>query len=408
MKIAVIGAGAAGIMAALSLARVDAQVTLFEQNPRIGKKILVTGSGRCNLSNESVCAEAYHCADTEWMGIFLENYGIPELKDCFEKLGIPLIKTDDGWYYPLSQSAQSVVAILEERLLESAVKLRVATKAEWFSQDEGGFKLKLNQNSEQYTQYFDRLIVAAGGKASPNLGSKGELFPALQAIGHQVLPKEPALGPIYVDLQEFKQLKGQRFNAICSLYADGERLHSTFGNLIITDKGFNGPGVMNLSHLVALNPDKQLELQVNFLGPYWEGMAEQFVDPIKARRSLRGLLLHAFTPKASAFFLEQAKIQSQTAIDKLDEAQLTNLLRVATNNRFNVTGAGDFTNSQVSVGGVPVSEVDPHSCQSLLIPGLYLVGETNDVIGPCGGFNLHYAFGSGFLAGKHLASEIIS
>ena len=103
-------------------------------------------------------------------------------------------------------------------------------------------------------------------------------------------------------------------------------------------------------------------------------MAEQFVDPIKARRSLRELLLQAFTPKASAFFLEQAKIQSQTAIDKLDEAQLTNLLRVATNNRFNVTGAGDFTNSQVSVGGVPVSEVDPHSCQSLLIPGLYLVG----------------------------------
>ena len=122
---------------------------------------------------------------------------------------------------------------------------------------------------------------------------------------------------------------------------------------------------MNLSHLVALNPDKRLELQVNFLGPYWEGMAEQFVDPIKARRSLRGLMLQAFNPKASAFFLERAKIQSQTAIDKLDEAQLTNLLRVATDDRFKIIGAGDFTNSQVSVGGVPVGEIDPQSCQSL-------------------------------------------
>ena len=408
MKIAVIGAGAAGLMAALSLARVDAQVTIFEQNPSIGKKIFVTGSGRCNLSNEAVCAAAYYCEDPDWMGKLLENFGIPELKDCFEKLGIPLIKTEDGWYYPLSQSAQSVVAIMEERFQESSVKLRVATKVEWFSQEEGGFKLKLDQNGESYTQYFDRLIVAAGGKAYPDLGSKGELFPALAALGHQVRPKKPALGPIYVDLQEFKQLKGQRFDAICSLYADGERLHSTFGNLIVTEKGFNGPGVMNLSHLVVLNPEKHLELQVNFLGPYWEGMAEQFVDPIKARRSLRALLLQAFNPKASAFFLEQAKIQSQTAIDKLDEAQLTNLLRVATDNRFKVTGAGDFTNSQVSVGGVPVSEIDPCSCQSLLIPGLYLVGETNDVIGPCGGYNLHYAFGSGFLAGKHLASQIRS
>lgn len=395
-------------MAAISAASGGGQVTLFDHNPNIGKKILVTGSGRCNLSNDAVSPQAYHCADPEWAAGFLDAFGIVELKALFEQLGIPLIKTDDGWYYPLSQSAQAVVAILEERLIERRIDLRVATHVEWFSYKDKLFQIKLKQNGESTSEKYDFLILAAGGKAYPELGSKGELFPALERLGHQVVPKKPALGPIYVELENFKQLKGQRFDAICSLYADGERLASTFGNLIVTDKGFNGPGVMNLSHLVALFPNQQLELQVNFLGPYWEGMAEQFVDARRAKRSLRGLLLQAFNPKTSAFFLQQAQIDPQTSIESLDEAQLKNLLRVATDNRFKISGAGDFSNSQVSIGGVPVSQVDPRSFESLLVPGLYLVGETIDLIGPCGGYNLHYAFGSGYLAGKHLASQTTS
>lgn len=405
MKIAVIGAGAAGIMAALNAARGGAEVTLFERNPVIAKKILVTGAGRCNLGNRAVSPAAYHCADAEWTAKFLDRFGAAELRDQFEKLGIPLMTTDDGWYYPLSQSARSVAEILEERLREGGVRLRVATEVEWFSRKEERFLLKINQNGQQSGEYFDALVVAAGGKAYPELGSAGRLFPALEHLGHQVLPHHPALGPILVELQAFRQLKGQRFDAICSLYADGERLGSTFGNLIVTEKGFNGPGVMNLSHWVALNQGKKLELQVNFLGPYWEGMAEQFADPEKAKRSLRSLLLQVFNPKSCDFFLERAQIDARVRLNELDEPTLKRLLRVATDNRFIITGAGDFGNSQVSVGGVPVTEVDPLTMGSLLVPRLYLTGETNDIIGPCGGFNLHYAFGSGILAGKHLADQ---
>jgi predicted flavoprotein YhiN len=134
-------------------------------------------------------------------------------------------------------------------------------------------------------------------------------------------------------------------------------------------------------------------------------MAEQFADPGKASRSIRALLLQTFSPKAVDFFLSQAIIQAESHLDALDETRLKNLLRVATDNRFKITGAGDFSSSQVSVGGVPVGEVDARTCQSLLVPGLYLVGETIDVAGPCGGYNLHYAFGSGILAGKDLAGN---
>jgi predicted Rossmann fold flavoprotein len=404
MRIAVIGAGAAGIMAALQAAPGVGELSLFEHNQTIGRKLLVTGSGRCNLSNDAVDPSLYYCQDPEWISSFLDTFPVADLRDVFDKLGIPTFKTDDGWYYPLSQSAQAVVEILKERLDEADLRLRVATEVEWFSLKEGRFELKLNWNGQKTTEYFDKLVVAAGGKAYPELGSKGVLFPALKSIGHTVEELTPALGPIYVDLGAFSALKGLRFDAVTSLYLDGERLGSTFGNLIVTEKGFNGPGVMNLSHFVALYPGRNLELQVNFLAPFWEGMAEELADLEKARGSLRALLLRALAPKAVDFFLSQATIPAETPIRQVEGEQLLRLLRVATDNRFKVKGAGDFRNSQVTIGGVPVNEVDPNSFKSTLVPGLYLVGESLNISGPCGGYNLHFAFGSGILAGKHLAS----
>jgi len=405
MKIAVIGAGAAGVMAALHASQEGCQVTLFEHNQTIGRKLLVTGSGRCNLSNEALDPSAYTYQEQEWMGRFLDAFGVGELKDVLEKLGIFIFKTDDGWYYPISQSAQSVVTILTERLGEAGVELRVATEVEWFSVKEGQFELKLNWNERRTMESFDKLVLAAGGKAYPELGSRGALFPALEKLEHSLSPVLPALGPIYADLQAYKALKGQRFDAVTTVYADDEALGSTFGNLIVTEKGFNGPGVMNLSHFVGLHHGKNLELQVNFLAPFWEGMAEELADLENAWGSLRGLVLRALAPKAVDFFLSQAEIAPKTQIKAVEGEQLMALLRVATDNRFKVKGAGDFKNSQVTIGGVPVGEVDPLSFESKLIPGLYLVGETNNVAGPCGGYNLHYAFGSGILAGKHLVSS---
>ncbi|MBP7213957.1 MAG: aminoacetone oxidase family FAD-binding enzyme [Anaerolineaceae bacterium] len=405
MKTAVIGAGAAGIMAALQASKGGMQVVLFEHNPSIGKKLLVTGSGRANLSNENLDPSLYHSDDPDWMAAFLNHFGFAELNELLEKLGIPTIKTDDGWLYPLSQSAHSVVEILKERLEEAGLDLRLASEVEWFSLKEGQFELKINQNGEQQKESFDALILAAGGKAYPDLGSKGTLFPVLKSLGHTVLPISPALGPIFAELGVFKALKGQRFDAVTSIYLEGERLASSYGNLIITEKGFNGPGVMNLSHHLGLHPGKELELQVNFLGPFWEGLAEELADLEKAQGSLRSLLLRALNPKAVDFFLEQAKIPPKMKLKALQGEELLQLLRIASDNRFKITGAGDFKNSQTKVGGVPVNEVDPESFESKIIPRLYLVGETNNVAGPCGGYNIHYAFGSGFLAGKALAGS---
>lgn len=391
------------MMAAIQAAEGSGRITLFEHNPTIGRKLLVTGSSRCNLTNDAVGATAYYCEDQTWMETFLGVFGVEEFRRALDRLGIPTQKTEDGWYYPRSESAQAVVEILGEELAKRGIELRVATHVMSFSKEDNGFEVESTTLGSHRNEIFDLLVLGAGGKAYPELGSRGELFGALENLGHHVQALLPALGPIFADLGAFKELKGQRFDVLASIWHDQERLGQTTGNIIINQGGFNGPGVMNLSHLVALHPDANLTLRLNFIAPFWSDLADILTGQVAHPRSLRAGLLRYFTPKAADFFIRQAGLDPKFKLNALSEEQIRQLLEVTAEAKFCVSGAGSFRNSQVSVGGVPVGEVDPLRMESRLVPGLYLVGETLDVAGPCGGFNLHFAFGSGYLAGTHLA-----
>ena len=390
-------------MAAIQAAEGGGRITVFEHNPNSGRKLLVTGSSRCNLSNDAVAAAAYYCEDPTWMEAFLGVFGVEEFRRALDRLGIPTQKTDDGWYYPRSQSAQAVVEVLGEALAERGIELRVATHVNRLSTKNNLFEVTVTALGLHQTESFEKVILGAGGKAYPELGSRGELFGALENLGHTVRPLVPALGPIFAELGAFKELKGQRFDVLASVWRGEEQLGQTTGNLIINQDGFNGPGVMNLSHLVALPPGADLTLQVNFIAPYWSDLADILTGQVAHPRSLRAGLLRYFSPKSADFFIRQARLDPSAKLNTLTEEQIRQLLEVTAEAKFRITGAGSFKNSQVSVGGVRVGEVDPLSMESRFVAGLYLVGETLDVAGPCGGFNLHFAFGSGYLAGTHLA-----
>lgn len=409
MRVAIIGAGPSGMMAAIEaargLGRGLTEVVLFESEAKVGRKLLVTGAGRCNVSNDDVQASAYHGPDVAWTEQILERFAVEDLERAMYRLGIPLKKTDDGWYYPLSESAASVVSILEECLVGAGVLMRVATKVLDFSyQSELGFTLSLQNeiSGEMSHEHFEKLVVASGGKSYPELGSKGQLFPKLKAIGHTVNKMSPALGPIDVRLGAFNALQGLRFDAHTAVF-DGENcLGRSFGNLIFTKKGLNGPGVMNLSHLVNQNRTKHLQLEINFIGPWIEELAEAATDEGN-QSSLRALLLRYFAPKAVDFFIAQSALSTDKKLRDLNEADFQKLLFTLSMWRFEITGAGDFSNSQLTAGGVATQELDPHTLQSKRLPGLYVIGEAVDIFGPCGGYNLHVAFASGYLAGKSLA-----
>ena len=208
MNVAVIGAGASGLTAALQSAWHGAAVTLFERNAAVGRKLLVTGSGRCNITNEAVEAAKYACADPAWMEALLSRFGVGDLKAMLASIGIPVHKTSDGWYYPLSNSAQSVVAAFASALKQAGVTLYSQTQVSSLHASPKGFAVGFSRDGKEQAEDFERVIVSAGGKAYPSLGSRGELFPVLESLGHTVVPKRPALAPLLADLGEFKAAAG--------------------------------------------------------------------------------------------------------------------------------------------------------------------------------------------------------
>jgi len=400
MKVAVIGAGASGIAAALQAAWNGAVVTLFEHNAELGKKLKVTGSGRCNITNAAVAAEKYDCADPAWMETLIGCFGVRELIDMLQSIGIPVEKTEDGWYYPLSYSAHSVVEAFDSALTLAGVTISNPSHVHSIRLTDNGFTVGFSHSGKQQEEPFRQVIVSAGGTAYPTLGSRGELFPTLAQLGHTVLPNRPALAPILADLGDLRPLQGVRLNAGTALWNGPECLAATRGNLIFTRWGLNGPAVMDLSHHVSAHPDVPLELSLNLLAFFQDEFDQLLAQERLSAMPVRAFLSAFFPPKVVTVYLTLARLEGETAMRQVDEVALNRLIDRLQNTRLPVKGVRGFEYCQVSAGGVPVSEVDPCTLESRLVKGLYLTGETLDVVGPCGGYNLQFAFSSGALAGK--------
>ena len=395
-QVGIIGAGPAGMMAALQAAWKGAEVTLFDANAIVGRKLLVTGSGRCNLTNAAIAPERYVCSNPAFLAALFNQFDREALLKTLERIGILAYHTADGWYYPCSESAATVVDAFAAALAQAGVRLRLNQRVTGLQKTDAGFRVQVGESE----WIGERLIVAAGGQAYPTLGSRGDLYPLLSRLGHTITPVYPALAPVQADVRMLHKLQGVRLDVTAGVWQGKTLLGTTTGNLIFTQWGFNGPAVMDLSHLISTRPGTPLHLTLNLLPgesePRLRALLKQKRQEAVPVRVLLGAVL---PPKVPPVILGLAGINAEVQINQLNEAAVENILKQLTHILIEIQGVRGFDYAQVSTGGVPVDEVRPASLESKLVPGLYLAGEMLDVIGPCGGFNLQFAFSSGAAAG---------
>lgn len=393
------------MMAALQAAWNGSAVTLFESNPTVGRKLLVTGSGRCNITNDAAAAAAYTCADETWMEALFSQFGVQDLLAVLAEIGILVYKTSDGWYYPLSNSAHTVVEAFSSALKSADVKVCTSTRVASILNNGRTFSMRIVQDAKEEEKEFDRIIVSAGGMAYPSLGSRGELFPILERLGHDVQPKRPALAPILVELGDLRPLQGVRLDMGVTLWNGSQPLAKTAGNAIFTEWGLNGPAVMDISHHITAHPRADLELSLDLLA-FYRAEFDQFLAQKRKTSMPVSVFLGAFLPpKVVKTFLKNTDLAEDVPLQRVSDRALAGLVEKLKNTRLKVKGTRGFEYCQISAGGVRVTEVDQHTMESRRVKRLFLTGETLDVVGPCGGYNLQFAFSSGAIAGKAAASR---
>lgn len=396
--IAIIGAGPAGMMAALQAAQAGARVLLFEANPAVGRKLAVTGSGRCNITNSRIEPARYACDEREFAATVLSHFGQAELVEFLGGIAVPVEAMADGWCYPRSGSAAAVVEALAAALQLAGVELHIGEKVTDFTPMGAVWRLT---GRHDYTA--DRLIIATGGAAQPNLGSRGELFPLLARLGHTLRPLRPALAPVTADMRRLHKLQGVRMDLGLQLCLGGETLAEETGNAIFTQWGLNGPAAMNLSHLISARPEAGWELVVHFI-PGAEAELRQLLGRFAdVAWPLTVLLAGLLPPKVARFIVQSAGLAPEMVVKDLGKADGERLWQVLTQTRLQGLGTRGLEFAQVAAGGVPAGEVAPATMASHKIGGLFLAGEVLDVVGPCGGYNLQFAFSTGALAGRAAA-----
>jgi hypothetical protein len=409
-QIIVIGGGASGMAAAISAAKAGASVMVVEKNEKIGRKILSTGNGRCNFTNADMGNAFYYGASPHFVDTVLNQFDVEDTVHFFEEEGM-LCTQKNGYYYPASMQASTVRDLLERMADEAGVDLVCDCKVTSlvYKQKDHCFELRTAKG----TFHADAVIVAAGGKSAPKLGSDGSINLSLRRLGHDIIPQHPALCALYSDAPYTKHLAGVRADAAVTLVVDGEKVRMDTGEIQFTDYGISGIVVFQLSRLAAyaLEEKKTVCALVDLfpndttehITRYLNDRAEHFRGRGYTMRQYMQGILHE---KLVSAILTACKIKTDTPLDTLGSDTFPHLCDTMKHLPFLITATADFERSQVTAGGIDTSQLEEETLLSKICPNLAFAGEIIDVDGICGGYNLQWAWSSGYVAGKHLANQL--
>ena len=402
-KILVVGGGAAGIAAALSAAEAGGRVTILEGQSRPAKKLLVTGNGRCNLGNTRIAPEYYHTARPDRLEALLEQMPATLTTDFFAHWGLMTMADEAGRLYPYCRQASMVVDVLLLALQRCGVVVETGcavTEALW---ERGAFTVKSSQGG---SWRGDALILTTGGKAAPKQSLSGTGYALAKGFGHSCTPLYPCLTALRCTHPALRGLKGIRVLCTAALYSNGREIAREAGELQLTEYGVSGIPAMQLS--CRLGAQKDTEISVDFFPDCSAGDMRTLLNRRAAEYpggALEDVFLGLLHKRIMYALMKEAGLSplSRTA-RTLRLEELARLAALLKDWRLPVGGPMGWEQAQVTGGGVALQEIGD-DFQSRCCPGLYLAGEVLDTVGECGGYNRHWAWCSGILAGRGAAGE---
>ena len=395
----IIGGGAAGMAAAIAAAEAGGRITLIERQSRVGRKLLATGNGRCNLSNRAAGdGTHYHGEQPGFSRAALARYGVEDTLAWFRALGLITAEEPDGKLYPYSNMAGSVLDVLRFALERPGITVRCGERVTALRRERGGFAVE----TETDRLRAGRVILAAGGCAGAKLGGVTDGYQLAAALGHSRTALHPALVQIKTDPTYPRALKGVKADAAVHLLRGRECLAETRGEILFTEYGVSGPAIFELSRAAATGGEG-LRLSLDLLSGWTEAETAAW---LRARRraglsETAQLLTGTLHTRLGQTVCRAAGFTNQPP-ETLTDGDLDRIARSLRGFSLPVTGVCGFDQAQVTAGGLRTSEFDPETLESRLVPGLFAVGEVLDVDGDCGGFNLQWAWSSGRAAGGAL------
>lgn len=397
----IIGGGASGLVCAITakLKNKNLSVAIIEKNDRIGKKLLSTGNGRCNLTNENINIDKYCGSFKNQSKYIFSKYSTQSVLDFFSSLGLLTFADNEGRYYPLSKQASSVLDVLRFACDRLGIEILCSQNVKSIKKNKNKFEVITNECKLS----SNKLVIANGSKAAPKLGGNGSGSDYLKNFGHSFIPFSPALCPIKVKSDILKSLKGIRINSKATLIDKNNNvIKSENGEVQFTDTALSGICIFNLS----LYSKKDFTISLDLLPQYSFNELISLINNnlfLYKNITIENLFTGVFQKRITQAILKMSEIKDFSRnCNSLTDEEIQKIAHTVKNMNFVVVENSGFEQAQCALGGVKGREIEEKTMESKITKGLYICGEAIDICGECGGFNLHFAFASGMIAGDNL------
>lgn len=396
----IVGAGASGLIAAISAAKRGREVTILEQNSKIGKKILVSGNGKCNIGNKHISPSRFHSQNPAFAKEVLKGYDFKTIEKFFTSIGVALIEGKEGKMFPMSLQASSVVEILEYEAKRVGVQIICNCTVTSIHKKSKLFVLETSQG----TKKCEKLLLASGSPAAPQLGGSDLGYHFAVTMGHTLIPSHPSLVQLCSKESWVKGCAGVKVAGLAKLYANGEYITEKKGDLLFTNYGISGLAILDISREVStrLFNYAYCELSLDLMPEFGKEKLTHFLLQRIEKKSDKPLsiwLQGIVNKKLIHIILKQSNSKAKRE-NELTRKEVGKLVYTLKNLKLSINDTKGFRGAEIATGGIDTTEVNPQTMESKIVPNLYFAGEILDVDGDRGGFNFHFAWVSGMRAGE--------